>query len=92
MLDTWLQAFIASKVLTFKAILFTNKENARFKTLVGDMSKLPNSKGLLIKLLRIENSMMDDVTPTNEQPEKPLHGITLEAIVRSLEVHCPTSP
>jgi hypothetical protein len=56
------------------------------------MSKLPNSKGLLIKLLRIENSMMDDVTPKNEQPEKPLHGITLEAIVRSLEVHCPTSP
>jgi uncharacterized protein (DUF2132 family) len=30
---------------------------------------------------------MNDATPTQEQPGNPLHGLTLEAIVRELEAY-----
>ena len=30
---------------------------------------------------------MNDATPTQEQPRNPLHGLTLEAIVRELEAY-----
>ena len=30
---------------------------------------------------------MNDATPTREQPGNPLHGLTLEAIVRELEAY-----
>lgn len=30
---------------------------------------------------------MNDEAPISEQPRNPLHGLTLEAIVRSLEAH-----
>ena len=30
---------------------------------------------------------MNDATPTHEQPRNPLHGLTLEAIVRELEAY-----
>ena len=30
---------------------------------------------------------MNDVTPIHEQPRNPLHGLTLEAIVRELEAY-----
>ena len=34
-----------------------------------------------------ENCAMNDPTPNQEQPRNPLHGLTLEAIVRELEKH-----
>jgi uncharacterized protein (DUF2132 family) len=34
-----------------------------------------------------ENSVMNDATPTHEQPRNPLHGLTLEAIVIELEAY-----
>lgn len=34
-----------------------------------------------------ENCVMNDPTPNQEQPRNPLHGLTLEAIVREFETH-----
>ena len=35
-----------------------------------------------------DNIGMNDPTARTEQPRNPLHGVTLEAIVRALEAHC----
>jgi uncharacterized protein (DUF2132 family) len=34
-----------------------------------------------------DNLGMNDPTAQNEQPRNPLHGVTLEAMVRALEAH-----
>ena len=34
-----------------------------------------------------DNIGMNDPTARNEQPRNPLHGVTLEAMVRALEAH-----
>ncbi len=34
-----------------------------------------------------ENDLMQDSTSVNDQPRNPLHGLTLEAIVRELEAY-----
>ena len=34
-----------------------------------------------------ENNLMNDVPVSKAQPKNPLHGLTLEAIVRTLETH-----
>jgi uncharacterized protein (DUF2132 family) len=34
-----------------------------------------------------DNPGMNDTTARTEQPRNPLHGVTLEAIVRALEAH-----
>ena len=34
-----------------------------------------------------DNLGMNDPTARNEQPRNPLHGVTLEALVRALEAH-----
>ena len=35
-----------------------------------------------------DNIGMNDPTARTEQPRNPLHGVTLETIVRALEAHC----
>ena len=34
-----------------------------------------------------DNSVMNDAVPNNDQPRNPLHGLTLEVIVRDLEAY-----
>ena len=34
-----------------------------------------------------DNAVMNDAAPNNQQPRNPLHGLTLEAIVRDLEAY-----
>ena len=47
-------------------------------------SKYPKAK---LPYIAGENLGMNDPTARTEQPRNPLHGVTLEAIVRALEAH-----